>query len=58
MLDVLRRKEAADYLRVSLSTLKRMVASGAVKPIRLSERRVVFRRADLEKALDKLAKQN
>ena len=46
--ELLNRREAADFLRVGMSTLERYTREGrGPRPIHLSSRRVVYRRADL-----------
>jgi len=46
--ELLNRREAADYLRVGMSTLERWAREQfGPKPIHLSMRRVVYRKADL-----------
>ncbi len=42
------RKEAADYLRLSLRTFDTLVAEGRIPKYRVSVQRVVFRRDDLD----------
>lgn len=42
--DILNRKEAADFLKISTRTLDRQIDLPRVK---LTQRRIVFRRADL-----------
>lgn len=45
-------KVAATVLSVSLSTLKRMTAAGQIaKPVRISDRRIGYRPADLDRFL-------
>jgi predicted DNA-binding transcriptional regulator AlpA len=45
-------KVAAAALSVSLSTLKRMTAAGHIpKPVRISDRRVGYRPADIDRFL-------
>ena len=46
--ELLTRREAADFLRVGMSTLERYTREGrGPRPIHLSARRVVYRKADL-----------
>lgn len=47
---------AAAYIGVSLSTLKRLVASGTVRHVPVRSRRVLFRRTDLDDYLDRAAR--
>jgi len=48
MCELLNKREAAEYLRVGMSTLERYTKEGRCpKPIHLSARRVVYRKADL-----------
>lgn len=48
---VFNRKEAARFLRVSVSTLGRFVKAGELKPIMLTGKAPKYRREDLERLL-------
>lgn len=47
--ELLTFREAADVLRVSLSTLERLVAAGRLPVVRVSNRRRLVTAADLER---------
>ena len=49
---VLTFKESASYLRVSESTLRLWINDGKVFPSRLSKRKVVFLRSELDRFLE------
>ena len=44
-------KEVIDLLRISPSTLRRMMRKGIIKPIKLSSRKNLYKRSDIEKLL-------
>lgn len=47
------RKEAAKFLRVSVSTLGRLVKTGDIKPVMLTGKAPKYRRRDLERFIDR-----
>ncbi|HZZ81933.1 MAG TPA: helix-turn-helix domain-containing protein [Gemmataceae bacterium] len=49
-----RRGAAARFLGVSPATLDRLTSAGKLRSVRVSEGRVVWRRADLQAYLDQL----
>ena len=48
---------AADFLRVSLATAKRLARAGALKGVRITPRRIEFSRADLQRVAAARAKE-
>jgi excisionase family DNA binding protein len=54
MKEILTKKEVCDYLRISESVLNKLMKSGELPFIKF-ERRVVFRRSDIEKFLEEKA---
>lgn len=46
-------REAAEYLRVTLPALRRLVAARAVPFCRITQRTMRFRQPELERALEK-----
>ncbi len=51
----MRAATAADYVGVSVSTLRAIVRKGGLKPIRLTPGRIVYLREDLDSYLDRAA---
>jgi excisionase family DNA binding protein len=51
--DLLTVKEAAEFLRISVSSMKRLLKAGAVPYHRVGSRRIVVSRADLEDYLQR-----
>ena len=49
---LLTRREAAERLRISLSTLERWERTGRLTPTRLSPGVVRYRRADIERLIE------
>lgn len=45
---MLTRREAADYLQISIRTLERWALEGKLIPVRLSPATVRYRRSDVE----------
>ena len=52
---ILTKREAADFLRVSLKTLERWEHDGKLVPIRLSPGAVRYRRSDIERLIEESA---
>lgn len=50
------KQEAAEYLRVNMKTVERMVARGTLKKVDLGGRAVRFNRSDLENLAKKKMK--
>lgn len=50
---LLNRKEAARFLRVSVSTLRRFVEAGDLTPVMLTGKAPKYRRLDLERFINK-----
>lgn len=42
-------QEAADYLRVSVRLVQKLVAAGSLRPARIGRRRLVFQRSELDR---------
>jgi excisionase family DNA binding protein len=53
----LTRREAADYLRIGVRTLDRLVAQRALIPAPISKGRLLFRRVDLDAHVEALIRQ-
>ena len=51
MPEYLTRREACNLLRLSEQTLDRLLASGRLRRVRVSERRVLIPREDVERLL-------
>ena len=49
--EYLSKKEAAEYMKISMATLERLMNQGL--PFIKLDRRVLFRRADVDRWLDK-----
>ena len=54
--DILTAQEAADYLRIGINALRRLVASGAIPAAKLDGTRHIFSRRQLLEHVEKLAK--
>ncbi len=44
--------EAAQYIRQSRKMLRRLARTGELKPIRISDRKSIYRKADLDAFID------
>lgn len=57
MKEFLSRKDIMELFNISRSTVIRMERRGELKPIRLTPRKVVYRREDIEKLLEERRKE-